>query len=82
MFATVMGLDLAIFQKVYMIGNMEIPGSLFFPTFSGMQSVVMTMIGVLMFGDRLNKRQWVGVLFGIGAVVLLNVQFGSSFTIA
>ncbi len=82
MFAMIMGLDLAIFQKVYMIGNMEIPGSLFFPTFSGMQSVVMTMIGVIMFGDRLNKRQWVGVLFGIGAVVLLNVQFGSSFSLA
>lgn len=82
LFATVMGLDLAIFQKVYMIGNMEIPGSLFFPTFSGMQSVVMTLIGVLMFGDRLNKRQWIGVLFGIGAVVLLNVQFGASFNLA
>ena len=65
-----------------MTANMRIPGSFFFPTFSGMSSVLMTVIGILLFGDRLNKRQWVGVLFGIGAVVLLNVQFGSSFTIA
>ena len=81
LFATAMGLDLAIFQKVYMTANMRIPGSFFFPTFSGMSSVLMTVIGILLFGDRLNKRQWLGVIFGIAAVVLLNIQFGMSFKI-
>ncbi len=82
LFALAMGLDLAVYQKFYMTANLKIDGSFFFPTFSGLQSVCMTTIGVLMFGDRLNKRQWLGVIFGICAVILLNVQFGSSFTIA
>ena len=82
LFATAMGLDLAIFQKVYMTANMKIPGSFFFPTFSGMSSVFMTVIGILLFRDRLNKRQWIGVIFGIAAVILLNIQFGSSFCIS
>lgn len=80
-FALAMGLDLAVYQKFYMTANMEIPGSFFFPTFSGLQSVSMTVIGILLFKDRLNRRQLTGVLFGILAVILLNVQFGRSFII-
>ena len=81
LFAIAMGLDLAIYQKFYMTANIKFDG-FFFPTFMGIQAISMTTIGIILFGDKLNKRQWVGVLFGIGAVVLLNVQFGSSFTIA
>ncbi len=82
MFALAMGLDLAVYQKFYMTANLKIDGSFFFPTFSGLQSVCMTTIGILVFGDRLNKRQLLGVVFGIAAVILLNVQFGAAFTIA
>lgn len=80
-FAVAMGLDLAIYQKFYMTANMTIPGSFFFPTFTGIQSTSMTIIGIILFGDRLNKRQFLGVIMGILAVVLLNVQTGVSFKI-
>lgn len=81
LFAVAMGLDLAVYQKVYMVCNMNINGSFFFPTFAGMQSLVMTIIGVAFFHDKLNKRQLLGVLCGILAVIFLNVQTGAYFTI-
>ncbi|MBR5309321.1 MAG: hypothetical protein IKU43_11150 [Clostridia bacterium] len=81
LFALAMGLDLAIYQKCYMTANLKIPGSFFFPTFMGLQTTVMTAIGVIIFGDKLNKRQLVGVAFGILSIIMLNIQFGSSFVI-
>lgn len=81
LFALAMGLDLAIFQKCNMTAVLNIPGSIYFPTQTGIQSVLMTVIGIILFGDRLTKTQWLGTVFGILAVVFLNVQIGFSFVI-
>lgn len=81
LFASGMGLVLAVYQKCNITANMKIDGSILFPTYSGLSSVIMTAVGIILFGDRLNKRQWLGIIFGIFAVVLLNIKFGVSFAL-
>lgn len=75
-YAFLIGLVLAVYQKMNMFGIEHIDGTFFYPTFSGMQSVIMTAIGVVLFKDRLSRRQWVGVLFGILSIVLMNLKIG------
>ena len=57
----------------------KIDGGFMFPTYSGMQSLGMTVIGILLFKDKLSKRQVLGVVTGISCVVLMNVRWGLLF---
>jgi len=70
---------LAVYQKCYMIALVEIDSAVLLPTQNGLQSLIMTFIGVLFFRDRLSLRQKFGVLCGILCIVLMNLPFGISF---
>ncbi len=70
---------LAIYQKCYMYALVQIDSAVMFPTHNGLQSLVMTFIGVLFFKDKLSKRQWLGVACGLLCIVLMNLSFGISF---
>ena len=70
---------LAVYQKCYMYALVEIDTAVMLPTHNGLQSLIMTFIGVLFFKDKLSKRQWLGILCGILCVVLMNLPFGISF---
>jgi multidrug transporter EmrE-like cation transporter len=39
-----------------------------------MQSLGMTAIGLILFKDKLSLRQKIGIAFGIGCVVLMNLR--------
>ena len=67
---------LTVYQKCFMIAMAEIDSTLFFPTQNGMQSLLMTLIGVIFFRDKLSARQFVGVACGIACVVLMNLSLG------
>ena len=75
LYALAIGIVLGVYQKFYMIGMEYIDGGFMFPTYSGMNSLLMTVIGVVLFGDKLSLRQKIGIGFGIGCVVLMNVRF-------
>ncbi len=75
-YAFLIGLVLAVYQRMNMFGIEKIDGTFFYPTFCGMQSVIMTAIGVILFRDRLSRRQWVGVSFGVLSIVLMNLKIG------
>ena len=81
LFALGMGVALALYQKTQMVGIENIPGSFLFPAYAGLQSLSMTAVGIIMFGDRLNRRQIIGVLCGILSVVFINIKFGAYFII-
>ena len=44
-----------------------------YPTFSVATLLVVTLAGVVLFGERLKKKQWIGVGMILGALVLLNI---------
>ena len=66
---------LCVYQKCYMIAMLNIDSTVLFPTQSGLQLVLMTAIGVLLFKDKLCARQRLGIVFGCICVVLMNLPF-------
>jgi len=78
LYAVLTGLSLGIHQRFYMIGLANISGTLMFPTTAGLQSLIMTFIGIVLFRDKLSRRQMVGVVFGILCVALMNLRIGIS----
>ena len=74
LYVLLIGMVLGVYQKLNMIGMERIDGGFLFPTFSGMQSLGMTVIGILLFKAKLSLRQIFGVICGIICVVLMNVR--------
>ncbi len=74
LYAVMIGVILGIYQKVYMVGMEQIDGAFMFPTYSGMQSLGMSLIGIVFFRDRLSRRQMFGILCGIACVVFMNIR--------
>lgn len=70
------GASLCAFQKSSMFAMANIDGTFYFPTLSGLQTLWVTVIGVLFFHDRLSRKQKLGVAFGVACVALMNVRFG------
>ena len=75
-YAIGIGVVLAVYQKFYMMGIRYIPGTVLFPTYAGMQSLAMTIIGIVLFKDHLSARQKLGILCGIASVALINLKIG------
>ncbi len=55
--------------NLYLSGIME--SAVFFPIVNGGGLLLATLAAVVLFRERLSKKQWIGVAFGIIAVVLL-----------
>ena len=79
LYVLVIGCSLGLYQRFYMIGLEKIDGGFLFPTYSGMQTLVMTLIGVFLFRDKLSRRQMIGIVCGIVCVVLMNARFMKLF---
>ena len=55
--------------NLYLSGVMD--SAVFFPIVNGGGLVLTTLAAVLLFREKLSKKQWVGVVFGIASVVFL-----------
>ena len=76
LFAVAIGFTLSLYQRLntYALGVVE--GTFQFPTYAGLQSLGMTLVGVCLFKDQLSRRQQLSVVCGIACVVLMNLRFG------
>lgn len=68
------GIVLALFQRLNMYVTSVTDGTFMMPTYSGLQTVMMTLVGVLIFHDKLSRRQLLGVLFGVVCVICMNLR--------
>ena len=75
----VIGVVLGVYQKLNMFAMVNIDGAVLFPTYAGLASLAMTLIGVAMFKDTLSKKQIVGVACGVACIVLMNIRVGVHF---
>lgn len=75
-YAMLVGVIIAIFQKLYMMSNKNIDGVVMFPTYYGLQSLGMTLIGIALFKDNLNAKQKLGIVFGTLSIVLMTLKLG------
>ena len=72
--AIAVGIILALFQwlNTYAISIMD--GSFLFPVYSGGSIILSTIVGVLFFKDKLEKRQIISIALGVIAVVIMNIS--------
>lgn len=55
--------------NLYLSGVMD--SAVFFPVVNGGGLVLTTLAAVLLFKEKLSKKQWIGVVLGIASVVFL-----------
>ncbi len=60
--------------NIYLSGAM--PNAVFFPLFNGGNILLSTLLGCLLFREKLTLRQIVGMLGGVAAIVLVSNCFG------
>lgn len=80
-YAVIVGLIIAVFQKLFMLSTECVPGTVMYPTYYGMQSVGMGIIGMLVFKDHLSVKQKLGILVGALSIAMMNLKIGWSFTL-
>ncbi|MBR3942360.1 MAG: EamA family transporter [Clostridia bacterium] len=71
-YALGVGISLALYQLIYTTALGKMDGTFLFPAITGSTILLSTFSGVLLFKDMLPKRQIVGIVLGIIAVVLMN----------
>lgn len=80
-YAVGVGVLIAVFQKLFMFCSENIDGSFMFPTYTGLQSVSMSIIGIILFKDNLSARQKLGVACGVFSIAVMNLKIGGFFTV-
>ena len=55
--------------NLYLSGVMD--SAVFFPIINGGGLILTTLAAVVMFGERLSKKQWIGIALGIASVIFL-----------
>ena len=73
-YAAAVGVVLGVFQKFYALGMQKLDAAFMMPTWYGIQTLGMTIIGIFAFGDRLTKRQKLGVACGILCIIVMNLR--------
>ena len=76
-YAGAIGLLLCVYQRLNSYTMSVVEGSFHFPTYAGMQSLTMTLVGVVLFKDKLTRKQLIGVACGIISVILMNMRLGA-----
>ena len=71
LFAALVGLSLGIFQCVNTYAPSIIDGTVLYPAYNSGVSVLIGIIGAIVFKERLTVKQYIGSAIGIAAVVLL-----------
>ena len=66
------GLALGTFLTVHTFAAGMVEGSFLYPAHSGLSILTSTLSGILLFHDKLSKRQTVSFLLGIAAIILMN----------
>ena len=73
-YAVSVGVVLGVFQKFYALGMQQLDAAFMMPTWYGLQTLGMTVIGIFAFGDRLTKRQKLGVACGFLCIIVMNLR--------
>ncbi len=60
--------------NLYLSGAMD--SAVFFPIINGGALILTTLAGLIIFKEKLSPKQWIGILLGIIAVILLCNPFG------
>ena len=76
LYAAAIAVVLSVYQKGMMLSVANIEGTFLYPTHAGLMSLIMSLIGIAFFRDKLTARQKWGIAWGILCVVLMNIRLG------
>lgn len=79
LYAVFIGFIISVFQKLFMLSVECVPGAVLYPTYNGMQAVIMSVVGMCIFKDRLSSKQKLGIIFGIASIAMMNIKLGAAF---
>lgn len=65
------GISIAVNNKLNLYLSGVMPSAVFFPVVNGGGLVLTTLCSLVLFKEKLNLKQWIGIVFGIVSVVLL-----------
>lgn len=74
-FAAIIALVLSFYQKTYMYTVDVTDGVFFNPTYLGLNSVIMSLVGIFIFKDKLTVKQKISIVLGIASVLFMNLRF-------
>ena len=72
LFSASVGIILAGFQWLNTYAIATLDGTFLFPVYSGGSIILSTLAGIIFFKDRFLPKQWISILIGIVAVVIMN----------
>lgn len=78
-YAAAIGVVLGVFQKFYALGMQHLDAAFMMPTWYGLQTLGMTAVGIVAFGDKLQKRQKWSIVCGLACIILMNLRFYALF---
>ncbi|MBQ6419611.1 MAG: EamA family transporter [Clostridia bacterium] len=70
-YAVISGFGVAACNQINMYLTGVMPAIIFFPVFNGTVMLLTTLIGILVWKEKLSKKQWVGIAAGGAAILLL-----------
>lgn len=71
MISSVTGICVALANMFNMYLSGVIPSVFFFPVVNGANVILSAFVGVVLFKERMSKKQWCGMIVGIVAILLL-----------
>ncbi len=71
--AAAIGGILGVFQLLNTYAISRIDGAFFFPVFNGCSTVILFLIGVILYRERHPLKRWLGAGIGVAAIVLMSV---------
>lgn len=72
LYALAVGVTLAVFQFIYNYAIASYPPAFVFPSYAGGTIIVSALAGVILFKDKLSRKQLLSIVLGLIAVVLMN----------
>ena len=71
--AALVGLFLGCFQWLFTYSQRVLEASLLLPVYNGLATVTMTVLGVLLFHEKMTGRRLLSTIFGVAAIVLFGI---------
>lgn len=71
--AALVGLILGCFQWLFTYSQRVLEASLLLPVYNGMATVTMTVLGVILFREKMTKRRLASTIVGVSAIVLFGI---------
>ena len=80
LYTLAVGLLLALYRRFNMYALSVVEATFLFPTYAGLNSLLMMLSGIILFKDKLSRKQTIGLICGIASVVLMNLRLGIPLT--